>query len=51
MCVGSHLAVYRKYNISLHIDLASLIPAICICCSSIVIWWVIKVKDGVLRHT
>jgi cytochrome P450 len=37
MCVGSHLAVYRKYNISLHIDLASLIPALCICCSSIVI--------------
>lgn len=54
MCVGSHLAVYRKYSISLHIDLASFIPAICICCSSIVIWGVGKVRDGVqprvIRH-
>lgn len=47
MCVGSHLAVYRKYNISLHINLASLIPVICICCFSIVIWWIGRVRYGV----
>ena len=46
MCVGSHLAVYRKYNISLHADLASLILSGCIYCSGIAILWIGVCRDG-----